>query len=71
MELLDVLIPQWLMEHFDSGNGIKVEVLPKVDFSVSARSQLTDEAIIANLLIYAITHVQNPFTMYSALILIR
>ncbi|TMF52720.1 MAG: hypothetical protein E6I32_00195 [Chloroflexi bacterium] len=49
------------MQHFNGGLGVQIEMFAQVDFGKAASSQMTDEAVVTKLLIYAVCHTHAPF----------
>jgi len=56
VELLTVLVRQVDTHHFDGRLHAKVQVFPQVDFRNYALTKQSEQAIVANLLTYPVSH---------------
>jgi len=66
-KILQVLfIGKTSLQHFDSSQGLDMDMLAEVDITKAASAQPAGEAVVAKALahaIYAISHLQNPFAI--------
>src|SRR6266704_1597408 len=55
-EMLDILILQSNVQHFEGGAAFQIDVLTKIDFREATSPEQTQEAVVAKLLTSAIWH---------------